>query len=153
MYHLGRATTYGILGFCAAGLSRQVATFPYWPALSSAMLFAAGVMFIISSLPGCKHALCKPSGKLTYVRGVLLGFMPCGLLYAALMMAASLADPLMGMLAMWLFTLGTVPALLIASVGIAFLGRKWQQWIQNIGRVVMAFNGLSLLVMATRVMR
>ena len=87
------------------------------------------------------------------MRGVLLGFIPCGLLYAAVMMAATLANPLSGMVAMWLFTLGTMPALLIASSGADLLSRKWQHSMQNVGRAMMVFNGLSLLVMAAHEVR
>ncbi len=151
MYHLGRASTYGAIGFFAAYLSKQVATFAFWPWLSSTMLFFAGSMFIVSSLQSCRHALFKPSGKLTYVRGVLMGFMPCGLLYAAVMMAATLANPWSGLLAMWIFTLGTLPALLLASCGAEIIGKKWRPLMITIGRAVMGFNGISLLVMASRI--
>jgi len=152
-YHLGRITTYGALGFLAALLAKQVAAFSFWPLLSAGMLVAAGLMFLASSVMHCRHSALSSSPKLTYMRGFLLGFMPCGLLYAALMMAATLANPFSGMIAMWLFTLGTIPALLIASGGAALLNRKWNHAMQTMGRVMMAFNGLSLLVMAARTMR
>jgi|CXWL01.1.fsa_nt_gi sulfite exporter TauE/SafE len=152
-YHLGRMTTYGFLGFFVALLSKQIVTLPFWSLLSASILAIAGIMFLVSSLPDCKHSIFKSVGKLTYFRGVLLGFMPCGLLYAALMMAATLADPMSGMIAMWIFTLGTVPALLIASFGAGLLSMKWQRSMQNIGRAVMMFNGVSLLVMAARLIK
>jgi len=152
-YHIGRMTTYGALGFFASLLSKQIATLPIWHFVSAFMLLIAGAMFILSSLPNCKHTLFKTSAKNSYLRGALLGFMPCGLLYAALMMAATLANPIAGMFAMWLFVIGTIPALLIASVGANMLTQKWQAVMQKIGRVVMAFNGISLLVMAGRMVR
>ncbi len=152
-YHLGRMTTYGFLGFFVAYLSKQIVTLPFWSLLSAIILAIAGVMFLINSLPDCKHSIFKTSGKLTYLRGVLLGFMPCGLLYAALMMAAVLADPISGMIAMWIFTLGTVPALLIASFGAELLSIKWQNTMHNIGRGLMMFNGVTLLVMAARLIK
>lgn len=152
-YHLGRMTTYGFLGFFVALLSKQIATLPFWSLLSAFILAIGGIIFLMSSLPDCKHSIFKPSGKLTYIHGVLLGFIPCGLLYAALMMAATLADPISGMIAMWLFTLGTVPALLIASFGAGLLSMKWQYAMQNIGRAIMVFNGISLLVMAARLIK
>ena len=151
-HHLGRLTTYGLLGFLAALLSRQIAYSSYWPKISAAMLAIAGVMFLLSSLPKCNH-LFKSSGKLTYVSGLLLGFMPCGLLYAALMMAATTANPLMGMVGMWLFVLGTMPALLVASLSAEIVTRKWQGIMQKAGRAMMAFNGIVLLVMAEKLVR
>ena len=147
-YHLGRMTTYGALGFFAALLSKQIATFLFWHFISAFMLTLAGVMFILSSLPNCKHFLLKSSGGNSYVRGALLGFMPCGLLYAALMMAAATANPWCGFFAMVVFVIGTIPALVLANMGIKMLTDKWQEKMQLFGRVVMAFNGVSLLVMA-----
>lgn len=147
-YHLGRMTTYGVLGFLAALLSKQIAAMPYWSMLSTIMLVIAGAMFIASSLPSCTHKLFNPSGALTYLRGVMMGFMPCGLIYAALMMAATLANPFAGMVAMWLFVLGTIPALLIASAGAELVTLRWRGAAARAGRVMMAFNGLLLLVMA-----
>lgn len=152
-YHLGRATTYGALGFLAALVAKQVAAYSFWPTLTASMLLAAGLLFLFSSLPNCKHPSFHFSPKSTYLRGVLLGFMPCGLLYAALMMAATLADPLSGMVAMWLFTLGTMPVLLLASGGAAYLSKKWVHLMPRVGRVMMAFNGLTLMTMALRGMR
>ena len=152
-YHLGRMTTYAALGFLAALLARQVAALSFWPLLSSAMLVTAGTMFIASSVAPHKAAACHTSAKTNYLRGALMGFMPCGLLYAALMMAATLVNPLSGMVAMGLFTLGTIPALLIASSSAAVLSKKWQHPMQTIGRAAMAFNGLTLLVIAAKGMR
>lgn len=148
-YHLGRLTTYSAMGFAAALMAKQVVALPLWHYLSSAMLLLAGLMFIASSLPVTRaHALCKVAAPSNYIRGTLMGFMPCGLLYAALMMAATLANAFSGMFAMFLFTLGTLPALLIASGSVQFFNRSWQPAVQTMGRFAMAFNGASLLVMA-----
>lgn len=153
-YHLGRATVYGALGFFSALLSRQIESSVQWHWISAAMLAIAGVLFVISSLPGCHISVSKASVRTAgYVRGALMGFMPCGMLYAALMMAATLADPLAAMVAMWVFVLGTLPALVLASAGSGMLARRWQQVVPRLGRAMMAFNGLSLLVMAGNLMR
>lgn len=149
-YHAGRATMYGLLGLAVGLLSRQVAASPYWPAFSALMLSIAGVMFVVSSLPGCKHPLQFLGKRSGYVRGLLLGFMPCGMLYAALMMAATLANPFSAMLAMLLFTLGTIPALWMVSAGVRLCAKKWEHGMQAVGRAGMMINGLSLLVMAVR---
>lgn len=150
-YHLGRAYTYTILGGIAALLSRQLATFSFWPWVSTLMLAIAGLMFIASSLPNGWKMPFQVNGNLSFTHGALLGFMPCGLLYAALMMAATLADPISGALAMLVFTIGTLPALLIASFGMRLLSQKWQNSVHSLGRAMMAFNGVSLLYMAGRI--
>ena len=152
-YHLGRLLTYGALGFFAALLSKQIAAASYWPKLSAAMMVIAGVLFLLSAMFPSRHALLAISPRNGFLRGVLMSFMPCGLIYAALMMAATLANPLAGMFAMWLFVLGTIPALLIASGGAALLAGKWKEMMGGIGRFGMAFNGLALLVLAINTVR
>lgn len=152
-YHLGRLATYGGLGFVAALLSRQVATYSFWPKLAGMMLVLAGAMFLVSSLFGSHPLHRRLANTSGFLRGTLMGFMPCGLLYAALMAAATFAEPLKGMVAMWLFVLGTMPALLLSSSGAALLARHWQHIADRTGRALMAFNGLSLIVMAAGFMR
>ena len=152
-YHAGRFLTYGALGFAAALLSKQIAALSFWPLLSGAMLVAAGAMFLVSAVFPQQHAMLRFSPQSYFLRGVLMSFMPCGLLYAALMMAATLANPFAGMVAMWLFVLGTMPALLLASGGAALLAQRWQHVIGRVGRLGMAFNGLALLLLAVRTVR
>lgn len=152
-YHLGRLVTYGALGFVAALLGTQVTAAPYWPVLSATMIVTAAGLFLVSAVAPHSHTLFGLSLRNGFLRGTLTSFMPCGLIYAALMMAATLTSPLAGMVAMWLFVLGTVPALWAASGGGAMLAVKWQEIIHKIGRVGMAFNGLALLVMATKMVR
>ncbi len=152
-YHLGRATTYGVLGFFSALLTKQVTTLPIWPFLSGIMLILAGLMFMISIFPECNHNTAKFAANFTYLRGVILGFMPCGLIYAALMMAATTANPISGMVAMWLFVLGTIPALNLANIGFNLLSNKYQNLMHKITKSVIAMNSIMLFVMAAKVMR
>ena len=49
--------------------------------------------------------------------GALMGFLPCGLVYGALAMAAMLGDPLRGALGLFGLGLGTLPALALVSWG------------------------------------
>ena len=152
-YHAGRMLTYGALGFLAALMARPLTTLEQWPSVAAIMLVLAGAMFIASSFPACNHSIFKLSGRSNFMRGVLMGFMPCGLLYAALMMAATLGNPLVALFAMWLFVLGTVPVLLLASVSADMITQQWKQKMVGAGRALMAFNGLSLFLIAARMMR
>lgn len=152
-YHLGRLLTYGAFGFFAALLSKQLASAAYWPVLASAMMLLAGGLFLASALFPGRHALLSFSVRNGFLRGALMSFMPCGLLYAALMMAATLANPLAGMVAMWLFVLGTMPVLLLASSAAEMLTRKWREWVSGIGRLAMACNGLALFALAVRTLK
>jgi uncharacterized protein len=59
----------------------------------------------------------KKSNKISFfILGVLNGFLPCGFVYIGLAGAASTADPVKGLLFMLLFGIGTLPAMLAASV-------------------------------------
>lgn len=152
-YHLGRLITYSALGFVAALLSRQVAAYSFWPALSAAMLVFAALLFLASSILPTQHPMLKFIPQHRVLRGALMGFMPCGLIYAALMVAATLASPVNGALAMASFVAGTTPALLLASSGAVVVARKWQGIIGRVGRFGMAFNGLALLALAANHVR
>lgn len=151
-YHAGRLITYSALGFAVALLSRHLAAYAFWPQLASAMLMMAGALFLFSSIYGGRHPAFL-SARVGFTRGLLMGFMPCGLIYAALMVAATLTNPWQAMAAMAMFVLGTMPVLLLASSGAALLAQRWQQTMTHAGRAWMAFNGLSLMVIATGQMR
>lgn len=152
-YHIGRLITYGGLGFVASLFSKQVAAYDFWPNVVSAMLITAGILFIGSGIFPTKHRLFVTTPKNALLRGAIMGFMPCGLLYAAVMMAATIPHPLGGMLAMWCFVLGTMPALLATSSGVMVLAQKWQLMMGRAGRIGLTFNGLTLLAMAARMVR
>ena len=57
--------------------------------------------------------------------GLSLSALPCGLLYGALVAAASAGSALAGALAMAAFALGTVPALVGVGLLGRFFGRRW----------------------------
>jgi len=142
-YHLGRFTTYvalGALSGLAAQSLRQTGAFHY---VAAALLGLAALAFAVQALgrgaaflprlPGAKlaarfsdalAAAAKPllsgDGRISthYALGVVLGFLPCGLLYGALAAAAATGDAGAGALVMASFTLGTVPAL----VGVGMIG-------------------------------
>ena len=177
-YHLGRATTYAMLGGTAALLSRQVMGTPWQQGIMAALLAMAGVVFLMQILKPvipakagiqrkvrldsslrwndistkfarlAKPFFAAPDGWRGYALGIMLGFLPCGLVYAALMMAATSGTPLAGAAGMALFALGTVPALVTAAAG----GRALQRWkptlIQPLGRSLMALSGLMLIILA-----
>jgi hypothetical protein len=136
-YHLGRIWTYALLGLLAGTLGRGVARGGVWSgwqrgagiALSGLVLVAglvlllpAGRLVASAWIDGCGLGRLRSSGWFRVltgsggavgrlVLGALMGFLPCGLVYAMLALAAALGGPLEGALGMALFGLGTVPAL------------------------------------------
>lgn len=152
-YHGGRLLTYSALGFLSSVFSRQLASYAFWPALSSAMLVTAGILFIGSGIFPSQHRIFFGNAKNAFLRGSLMGFMPCGLLYAALMMAATIANPIASAAAMACFVFGTMPVLMTASTSAALLAQKWQHSLNRIGRIGLTFNGLTLLALAAKLAR
>jgi len=53
--------------------------------------------------------------------GLLWGWLPCGLVYSVLMIAATSADPAAGALTMVAFGIGTMPAMVLTGLGAARL--------------------------------
>ncbi len=167
-YHLGRATTYVLLGAVLAapiGLGLQWAELRWAPA---AMLFLAAAFFIWQALRSwgvlpaprvtttiglarfAGPLFAQPTGWRGYALGVVLGFLPCGLLYSALAAAAATADPLAAAIAMLGFVLGTMPML----VAIGLIGQRvaaqWRGLAQRALPFVAAVNAMVLILMGLR---
>jgi sulfite exporter TauE/SafE len=89
-----------------------------------------------------------PSAR--YALGLLLGLLPCGLLYAALAAAGGTASPLSGALAMAGFALGTMPAL----VAVGWLGlivrRRLRGLLVWIATPLLVVNVTLILRLATQ---
>jgi len=178
-YHLGRLTTYSALGAIAgagAGLARELAGLRWVAAL---LLLAGAALFLAQGfgrvaellaplrarLPAgplagasawvegmARPMLADPRGLRGYGLGLALGFLPCGLLYAALAAAAAGGSALAGGLAMAAFALGTVPALLGVGYAGAFFGRRFGRLAGGLAAPLMLLNAALLAGLALRVL-
>jgi sulfite exporter TauE/SafE len=174
-YHAGRMTTYALLGIVAALLSQQIMGTPLQHGMSVLFLTLAGILFIGSALPQARRWLSafrlKRLSRLgallgraarpfmghsdmlhRYALGVLLGFLPCGLIFAALMVVATTGNPFTAALGMMVFTLGTVPALFAVGLGSRLACHAWPRAMQTVARMVMVLNGVSLFMLAGNMM-
>ncbi len=81
--------------------------------------------------------------------GFLWGWLPCGLVYAALTMAVTAQDPLYSALVMLAFGLGTLPAVLLSGLMAQQL-KKWLQkpWMRSIFAIIMICLGALTIVYA-----
>lgn len=169
-YHLGRAVTYAGLGGTASGMVGFIANDVAFRVLAAALLTLAATAMLVQALgrslgiverllagilpaqpPSMARAfLADPSGWRGFVLGVLLGFLPCGLVYAALAAAASAGDPLRGALAMAAFAAGTVPGLVGVGWAGALFGRRWRPIATVLSPLALLGSAAMLLVLAWR---
>lgn len=167
-YHLGRALTYMLIG-AVAGLAGlwldQSTSLVGWQQsaawLTGISMIAFGIFALLRlAKVGTMHF--KPPAKLqTLVRsgfkkanqlpksvrpfaiGSVTGFLPCGWLYAFLLLAIGTSSPLVGALVMLAFWMGTVPALSVIGLGFSKLSQSWKDAIPLCTAVLMILAGLS----------
>jgi sulfite exporter TauE/SafE len=128
-WHAGRLTAYALLGAVAGATGALLPGPPWLPALLAALFlawFAAGLAGLAPEPRAIFPALAR-SGPLLregrgagarYLFGVVNGFLPCGLVYAALSLPVTLAAPLPGAVAMAAFGAGTMPLLSTVALGL-----------------------------------
>lgn len=180
-YHFGRITTYAILGVIAACLMATLRGFIVFKYVSAVMLICAAWFFIASAmrvrafskvqswlikkctrcLPAnvlhwfsscAKSFFVSPIGVRGYGLGMLLGFMPCGLVYGALMAVAATGDVVRATLGMGLFGLGTLPSLFVIGLVSQGLLHRNIQAFRVVSRGIMVINGMFLLTMAGKIL-
>lgn len=163
-YHFGRLTTYAGLGALAGGASSFLFASDGVGWLASVMLAGAGLLFLMQALgiqatgKGQRAASVitkltapfwnKPTGARGYALGVMLGFLPCGMVWAALMAVATTGSALAGGAGMLVFGLGTVPALFAVGLGSHFAHRRWPSQTRMLARGAMGISGLLLCAFA-----
>lgn len=141
-YTAGRITTYAVLGALAGLVGGVVELAGSVLGVQRAASVLAGAVLIVQALLGLtgSAALAGTAGGVAFARltaalgrripghpfglGLLLGLLPCGLLYSALIAAVSRGGAPSGALALVLFGLGTAPALLGVSIADDLLARR-----------------------------
>jgi sulfite exporter TauE/SafE len=172
-YHLGRATTYTGLGAGAAVLAGILIGSGGLRWVSALLLVLAALFMLGYAVPSLKRGLAgaggegwwsrsvgaaakplfaSPTGWRGWLLGVALGFIPCGLLYAAVAAASSRGEPFTAAFAMLAFWTGTVPSLFgIGLVG-HVAGRRWRGPILRYAPLLLVLNAGVLTWMAWRLM-
>lgn len=175
-YHLGRAVTYTALG-AVAGLVAGLATRGAGLGLALPVLLGLGALVMLAQAFGhavpllSRFGISLPSGVVDAVSrraapllsdprplqrfglGVLLGFLPCGLLYGALAAAAASGSALGGALGMAAFAAGTVPALIGVGLAGAFFARRFAPALRIVAVPLLLLNAAVLAALALRAAR
>ena len=144
-YNAGRVVSYAILGVIIAALGKTFVD--AIPKLAAPVRLASGLLIIIIGLqvafswrilapvenagariwnriaPAAKGLLPVTSIPRALGLGLLWGWLPCGLVYSVLLIAATTADPVSGLLVMVAFGIGTMPAMIATGVSAAKLAQ------------------------------
>lgn len=171
-YHFGRLTTYVFLAALFSGVVNLAFLFqPLRVFLVVPLLLLAALIFMVSAFPSIADVfpwvlrvrLSIPFRWISrfyqplvrerdvasrYVLGVLLGFMPCGLVVSALMASATAPTMIQAVGAMAAFGLGTVPALLAVSLGGSFIESFGFLNTLKVKQGFMVFSALWLVFLA-----
>ena len=167
VYSIGRIFTYAVVGAIAgyAGM-RMAGRMATIVNVQAVLAIFAGMLLIfqgllsagVISLPTRKHLpACLAPGLLgTFLRqpqlggvflaGVFTGFLPCGLVYAYVALAASAGTLVGGLTRMAVFGAGTVPLLVAVGAGGSLLGLTARQRALRLAACfVIAMGVVSLL--------
>ena len=177
LYNLGRVTTYTILG-AMVGLSGSFLVLTASiEQLQKAIMIIAGLSIILMGLSTAEWLplpssakRCNPGSSLMqkimalfkaprsigayYPMGIVLGFLPCGLTYTALLAAARaameahhpFAGMLQGALMMLLFGIGTAPALILVGKVVNTISNKTRKWFYRVASLIMIATGVWFVV-------
>ena len=147
MYNLMRSLSYMSVGFFLGLAGKTINLYvvnSIAAILGAALLLYFGLSFIFPSIPGF-HGIRMPAwfnrsiGQLLRGRtnpvenaalmGMVSGLLPCGLLYPAYGLALGTGEPLTGAFIMFVFSLGTYPALFLVGLASSklwdFLRARW----------------------------
>jgi sulfite exporter TauE/SafE len=136
---------------------------PWFGFASAALLLLGAALFLAHAarmLPGLDRVpagwtrviawLAKRSGGEGYPLGIVLGFLPCGFLYAALATTAASGNPVFGALGMLAFGFGTMPVMVAVGIAGQAVGRRWQRGVATAAPTIMLLNAALLAVLALR---
>ncbi len=149
-YNTGRVMSYVFIGIIVAALGKSIVG--GIPKLTAPVRLLSGLLIVIVGLqvafnwrvlapvekagarlwkriaPAAKGLLPVTSMPKALGLGLLWGWLPCGLVYSVLLLAATTANPVAGGLVMLAFGIGTMPAMIATGVSAsklaAFMSRR-----------------------------
>ena len=165
LYHLARVSVYTLLGAMVGmlgsllGLSRQLTSIAGVVSIFvGLMLLFLGMgylgWFSVQLLEGkaewwnlaLSRLLDQDGWWGVIALGALNGLLPCGLVYAALLVAASSGTVWSGAVGMLAFGLGTFPAMLAVNLGAGRIGVRFRQVMMRIAGSMMLLVGTQLIL-------
>jgi len=167
-YHLGRLSSYALLGLIAGLIGTTVLAPLMMGNSMPRILLGLVLVFVGVTMLGAPFLnklerfgmrfwqyLSPLRQKVfplnTFPRaltaGLLWGFLPCGLVYGALLIAVVAHNPLNGAALMFVFGLGTVPMLVATHETVGWLRDKIGRFrLRQLNGAVMVISGLAVVV-------
>ena len=168
-YHLGRVTTYGIIGGAMGLTGSFVNVAGRLAGLQDAVAVLAGALMVLLGIGAAgaagwvKGLEGRVAGRVlrgvrwmaggedggagrSYPLGLVMGFLPCGLSYSAFVGAAATGGLVPGLLFALAFGAGTLPALLLAGWGASRLGARARGVLYRLGGGLVALLGVLFLL-------
>jgi len=160
-YHLGRVTTYGLLGAVMGATGAFVNVAGRLAGLADAVAVLAGLVMVLLGLGAAgvsaalrrlearasgvvlrrvRHLLLGGQGRL-YPLGLALGVLPCGVSWTIFLGAAASGGPVPGLLMALAFGVGTLPGLLLVGSASALLGQRTRGILYRAGGLLIAVMG------------
>jgi len=165
-YNLGRVLSYSLLGVIVGAFGSVIIKAS--PAIASGIRMLSGIVIILVGLkvafdlrylnaiermgatlwsriaPAARNLVPVTTLPRALGLGLIWGWLPCGLVYSVLLIAATSADATSGALIMIAFGIGTMPAMVMTGLGAA----KLSQLMRRRGTRV----GLGLLIVVLGVL-
>jgi sulfite exporter TauE/SafE len=163
LYHLTRVAMYGLLGAVVGAVGSLLGLGSGLNRLAAVVSLALGLAVVFLGLgylgwlplgrfdgitgwssQAMGRALKRGGFLGVVLLGAINGLLPCGLVYSALLLAATTGGALPAALGMALFGLGTLPALVVVGVGATTLSARLRQVLTQLAGLVIIVAGLQL---------
>lgn len=168
-YNVGRVASYALLGLLVGLLGSSIVA--AIPALAGPVRFVGGAVIVLIGLqvafnwrilqpiermgsvlwarlaPAAKGLLPVTNLPRALGLGLLWGWLPCGLVYSVLLLAATSERAATGALVMLAFGFGTMPAMLLTGMGAAKLSQLLQKRAARLGLGIL-ITGIGLITLA-----
>jgi sulfite exporter TauE/SafE len=165
-YNTGRILSYAFLGVAVAMLGSSMVKAV--PVIAGPVRIASGALIILIGLqvafswrllqplekigasiwnhlaPHAKGLIPATSVIKAAGLGLFWGWLPCGLVYGALLLAATTAEPAAGGLTMMAFGLGTMPAMVMTGLGASKLSAFMSRQRLGAGLLIIVLGVLTL---------
>lgn len=166
IFQLGRLTTYVLLGLLVGALGAAVRLTVVAQGWQSAMSIGIGLLMLVAGinllgwwpahftlLPArllyrvngwIRRTLRQPHLAANFALGLSNGLLPCAAVYTVLLLAATTGDALRGALTMFIFGLGTLPALLGVGLFAAQVSLRLRGQLYRVAALLIVLVGLQL---------